>query len=59
MNLKDLSLDSWYSNVGALFQGFNFYHFNAKENIGIGAPERMDDFDAIVQAAEKPMRINL
>ncbi|HXK52791.1 ABC transporter ATP-binding protein [Candidatus Nomurabacteria bacterium] len=51
--LKDLSLENWYSKIGALFQEFNFYHFDAKTNIATGDPSRMDDIDAVVEAAKK------
>ncbi len=52
-DLKKLDLDCWYRKVGALFQEFNFYHFTAKENIGVGEPEKLEDLDAIMGAAQK------
>lgn len=52
-NLRDLNLDSWYDQVGALFQEYNFYHFDAKTNIGIGDVDKINDFEGIVKAAKK------
>ncbi|MBN1162789.1 ABC transporter ATP-binding protein [Patescibacteria group bacterium] len=52
INIKDLDIDSWYTHVGVLFQDFNFYHFTAKENIGVGDVSRLDDFDNILKASE-------
>lgn len=37
VNIKDLTLDDWYKNVGILFQDYNFYGFlTAEQNIFIG-----------------------
>lgn len=36
-NINDLIIDTWYRNIGVLFQDFNTYpHLTAKENIYIG-----------------------
>jgi ATP-binding cassette, subfamily B, bacterial len=52
VNLRDLDLENWYGHVGALFQDFNLYHFTARENIGVGNTDRLDDFESIVDAAK-------
>jgi ATP-binding cassette, subfamily B, bacterial len=38
-------------SVAVLFQDFVRYHFSARENIGLGRHERIDDADAIERAA--------
>ncbi len=51
-NLKDLNLNSWYYLIGALFQDYNFYHFDAKTNIGVGNIEHIDNMKGIIAAAK-------
>lgn len=52
-NIKDLSLDDWYKNIGVLFQDFNFYgNLTVKENIFLGRPLEPLDEDRIVEAAK-------
>ena len=53
IDIKELDLENWYSKVGVLFQGFNFYHFTARENIGVGDPDRINDLAAIIEASKK------
>ncbi|MBD3366356.1 ATP-binding cassette domain-containing protein [candidate division WWE3 bacterium] len=53
VDLKKIDLDCWYKKIGALFQEFNFYHFTAKENIGVGNPENVEDLEKIIKAAKK------
>ena len=37
--LKDVKIESWYQNMGVLFQEFNTYpHLTVRENIAIGKP---------------------
>lgn len=37
VNINDLRIDSWYKNIGVLFQDFNTYpHLTATENVTIG-----------------------
>lgn len=35
-DLKDLDLESWYENIGVLFQDYSNYHFQVRESIAIG-----------------------
>lgn len=39
--------------IGALFQDYNFYHFDAKTNIGVGDVSRLGHIDLIEGAAKK------
>lgn len=52
-NIKDLSLDDWYKNIGVLFQDFNFYgDLTVKENIFLGRPLEPLDEDRVIEAAK-------
>ncbi len=35
-NIKDINLDTWYRNLGILFQDFNKYAYTVEENIQLG-----------------------
>lgn len=50
-SLGDIDSKTWRKTTSVIFQDFNRYHMTAKENIGIGQVERIDDDDAIKQAA--------
>ncbi len=53
INLKDLTLNDWYKNVGVLFQDFNFYgNLTVEENIYMGKPVKEIDRDRIVECAK-------
>jgi ABC-type multidrug transport system fused ATPase/permease subunit len=52
-DLKDIKIDDWYKNIGALFQEFNFYaNLTAEENIYMGRAMKKKDKDGIVEAAK-------
>lgn len=51
-NIKDIDLDSWYRNIGVLFQDFNRYAFSARQNIYLGDTSQKDDMKAIKNAAK-------
>jgi ATP-binding cassette, subfamily B, bacterial len=52
-DLKNLSIDDWYKNVGVLFQDFNFYPtLSAEENIYIGKSIKKIDREMIVESAK-------
>ncbi len=42
-----------WRRFGVVLQDFVRYHFSAKENVGLGLPEAMDDLERIIDAAEK------
>jgi len=53
INLKELSINDWYKNVGVLFQDFNFYDsLSAEENIYIGRSIKNIDRNKIKTAAK-------
>ncbi len=52
-NIRDLDTESWYEMVGVLFQQFNFYHFDAKTNISVGNIDLINDFERVVDSAQK------
>ena len=51
--LKDIKIDTWYQNMGVLFQEFNTYpQLTVKENIVIGSPNEPVDEVALHLAAQ-------
>jgi len=46
-DLRDIDLQSWYTNFGVLFQNFNRYYVTLKENITIGDIKRNVSKEAI------------
>lgn len=53
VNIKDIDLNEWYKQVGALFQDFIRYQFTFKENIVYGNLDKNEDLKAIKEAIEK------
>lgn len=53
INLKDIDLDSWRSQVGVIFQDFVSYQLNAGENIGVGQVNFIDDEIRVKAAAQR------
>ncbi len=51
VKITELDLDTWYALVATLFQEFNFYHFSAKTNIGVGNLDLMENTSQIMNAA--------
>jgi len=51
-DLRDYDLDDLRANMGVIFQDFVRYHLSARENIGVGRVEAMDD-DARISAAAR------
>lgn len=53
INLKELSLNDWYKNVGVLFQDYNFYRsLTVEENIFMGKSIKEIDRERIVESAK-------
>src|SRR5689334_9808005 len=52
-DVRDYDPDDLRNEFGVLFQDYVSYQFNARENIGVGRIERLDDDDAIATAAIK------
>lgn len=54
INLKDLSLNDWYKNVGVLFQDYNFYSsLTVEENIFMGRSVKSLDKERIIESAKQ------
>ena len=52
-DLKDISVNDWYKNIGALFQDYNFYgHLTVDDNIFMGKPMKRIDREKIIEAAK-------
>ena len=52
-DVREYDPDELRNEFGVLFQDYVSYQFSARENIGIGRVERLDDRPAIADAAEK------
>ncbi|MDX9739209.1 MAG: ABC transporter ATP-binding protein [Candidatus Dojkabacteria bacterium] len=53
INLKELTINDWYKNVGVLFQDFNFYgNLTVEENIYIGKSIKEIDRERVIEAAK-------
>jgi len=52
INLKDLDLKSWRSQLAILFQEFETYPFSVKDSIGFGDVSRINKISEIKKAAE-------
>ena len=52
-DVREYDPDELRGEFGVLFQDYVSYQFSARENIGIGRVERLDDTPAIAAAADK------
>jgi ATP-binding cassette subfamily B protein len=52
-DVREYDPDELRGEFGVLFQDYVSYQFSARENIGIGRVERLDDTSAIAEAASK------
>jgi ATP-binding cassette subfamily B protein len=52
-DLRDVDADELRRSVAVIFQDFEKYLLPARENVGLGRNERIDDVDAIVAAARR------
>jgi ATP-binding cassette subfamily B protein len=53
VNLKDVDLQVWYQQIGALFQDFIKYQFTLKENVIYGDIAQKNNLNAIKKAIQK------
>ncbi len=53
VDLRDYDLRDLRRRIGVIFQDFVRYHLTAKENVGFGQIEALDDQPRILRAAEK------
>lgn len=52
-DLKDIKINDWYKNIGALFQDYNFYEYlTAEDNIFLGKPMKEINKEKLVEAAK-------
>jgi ATP-binding cassette subfamily B protein len=51
-DLCEYDLDSYQKQLGVIFQDYIHYHLTARENIGFGQTDAMDDGARILKAAE-------
>lgn len=52
VDIRQFSLDDYRQRIASVFQDFIRYDLSAKENIGLGDVNRIDDLDAIAATAE-------
>jgi ATP-binding cassette subfamily B protein len=53
VDLTELGLEGVRESIAVVFQDFERYLLPARENIALGRPERIEDFDAVVAAARR------
>ena len=53
VNIRDLNLDDWYMQVGALFQDFIKYQFTFGENVAFGNLGKGGDMGELMDAIKK------
>lgn len=53
IDLKEISIDDWWSHLGVLLQDFTTYNFTAKESIAVGDISGNIDMDTVKISAEK------
>jgi len=53
VDVADMDPDDFHGRVAVLFQDFARFMLTAKENIGLGRVERIEDIEAIVDAAQR------
>lgn len=51
-DLKDIDLDSWYNQIGAIFQDYARYSFIVKEAIAVGRSDSLSSFAKVKEAAK-------
>jgi ATP-binding cassette, subfamily B, bacterial len=54
-DLRDYDLDDLRANIGVIFQDFVRYHLTARENIGVGQIDAMDDMARVRESARRAM----
>jgi ATP-binding cassette subfamily B protein len=52
-DVREYDPDDLRSEIGVIFQDYATYYLSARENIGVGRLERIDDMEAVRQAAEQ------
>jgi len=55
IDLREYSLEDLYKEIGVIFQDFMRYEMTARENIGVGRIEELDNVEDLQIAAQKGM----
>jgi ATP-binding cassette subfamily B protein len=55
IDLREYNLEDLYQEIGVIFQDFMRYEMTARENIGVGRIEALDNTAEIVRAARKSL----
>jgi ATP-binding cassette subfamily B protein len=55
IDLREYNIEDLCKEIGVIFQDFMRYEMTARENIGVGRVELLDDLDRIQLAAEKSL----
>lgn len=53
VDIKEIGLDDWHKNIGALFQDFIKYQFTFKENVNLGDLTKANEEKFLKEAIEK------
>jgi ATP-binding cassette subfamily B protein len=53
VDLREYDLNQWRANTSVILQDYSRYYLSAKENVGLGRTELMDDMNAIRTAVER------
>jgi len=53
VNIRDFDLSAYRQQIGVLFQDYTHYLLSAKENIGFGKVEELDNMSRIIAASQK------
>ena len=52
VNLKEINLETWYGQLGVLFQDYAHYHFLVKNSIAIGDTNRKTQIEKVKKSAK-------
>lgn len=52
IDLREINLESWYENLGILFQDFNKYAYSVEDNIAMGRIQNLKNTTKIIQASK-------
>jgi ATP-binding cassette subfamily B protein len=55
VDLRDYDIEDLYREVGVIFQDFMRYEMTARENVGVGRIEDLDDTERVISAARKSL----
>lgn len=55
VDLRDYNIEDLHKEIGVIFQDFMRYEMTARENIGVGRIEELDDTERIVASARKSL----